>query len=182
MNHRRQRIKPLPPEQNHCAGLCVFGVTQYLGERQDMMKKGVKLIILGGLSPFIGVLIFLIQLQINPHGIVKYIIVQAAFTALFLLYFFFCAYLCADKNQRKNIAYFFIVPVAFLLLNVLFEQIQENVALAAIVSGVNAPFHYVLPYLYFSQDKITLIPNALPVVVCMIAFQMGEKVGCLLKK
>ncbi len=62
------------------------------------------------------------------------------------------------------------------------KKIQRNIALAVVLSGVVAPFHYILPHLYFSGDKYYLIPNAVPVIICWISFKMGENVGIYFKR
>lgn len=143
-----------------------------------MRKERVKLVLLGGVSPLLGALIYLLQLQINPHGVYKYIATQSVMTAIFLAYFFLCAYLYSSKHYKKtNVLYFFIIPILFFVVTVVFRSIQKNVVLAVITSGLAAPFHFILPYLFSLSDKYFLIPNGFPVVVCWIVFKIGEKAG-----
>ena len=141
----------------------------------------LKLIFLGSISPLIGVLIYIIQLQINPYGLIKYFAIQTNLTVLFLFYIFLCAYICSSQQKKKNIFYFFITPIVLCGINIFVERIQENVILAVLIAGVSAPFHYILPYLYFQVDKYFIIPHAFPVVICWITYTAGEKVQSVIK-
>lgn len=138
-----------------------------------------KLVLLGGLSPLIGLLIFLLQLQVRPSGYFRYMAVQTVIAVVFLGYFFLCAYLFSGKRRAKTDALvFFLVPMLLLAVNVAFHgQIQSNIALAVALSGMMAPFHYVIHYAFFSADQHALIPNALPVLACWIAFQLGGRLA-----
>ncbi|MCI9156373.1 MAG: hypothetical protein HFF44_05440 [Lawsonibacter sp.] len=148
-----------------------------------MKKEKVTLMLFGGISPLIGALIFLLQTQINPHGLYQYIAVQSTITIIFLAYFFLCACLFASKHYKKtNINYFFAIPILFLIVNLTVPEIQGNIALAVVLSGLSAPFHFILPFLYFPADKFFLIPNSFPLIVCWIIFKMGEKAGIRFQK
>lgn len=140
------------------------------------MKKRVSLILFGGLSPLLGVLIYWIQLQINPHGLTRYIIIQSIITLAFLLYFFLCGYFILGVQQRKDDLLFFLFPMVLVFINIFFEKLQGNIIIGMIVLGVSAPFHYVLPYLYFPVDKFSCIPKVAPIIICLIFFKMG---GCI---
>ena len=138
-----------------------------------------RLILLGGLSPLIGLLVFWIQLQVRPSGYFLYVAVQTVISVIFLGYFFICGDRFSRKQHKKiDALYFFLVPILLVIVNVVFQwQIQSNMALAVALSGVMAPFHYVIHYAFFSADTYALIPNALPVLVCWIVFQLGGKVS-----
>ena len=141
------------------------------------MKREWKLIVLGGVSPLIGVLIYLFQMQINPHGLVRYTVAQAIISVGFLSYFFLCAYFLLREPQEKNGFYFFVIPVILCFVNIFISAIQRNAALAAVAAGVMAPFHYVMPYLYLNFPPLDehLFMSALPVILCWISFKMGER-------
>ncbi|MEI3121274.1 MAG: hypothetical protein V8S86_09895 [Eubacteriales bacterium] len=138
----------------------------------------LKLILLGSLSPLIGLLIFFLQLQVPFHGI-KYLVILAIMSAVFLAYFFFCAFFFSSKQHKKNSLYFFVTPL-YCSCHILWID-PKYVVLALIVSGVSAPFHYVLPDLIFPGDKFT--NNAIfPLAICWIAFKIGERVGIYFKE
>ena len=82
-----------------------------------MEKMKLKLILLGSLSPLIGLLIFFLQLQVPFHGI-KYLVILAIMSAVFLAYFFFCAFFFSSKQHKKNSLYFFVTP--FISKNMLY--------------------------------------------------------------
>ena len=145
-----------------------------------MEKMKLKLILLGSLSPLIGLLIFFLQLQVPFHGI-KYLVILAIMSAVFLAYFFFCAFFFSSKQHKKNSLYFFVTPFISFLVNFI-GWIQKYVVLALIVSGVSAPFHYVLPDLIFPGDKYHLIMRIFPLAICWIAFKIGERVGIYFKE
>lgn len=71
-----------------------------------MEKMKLKLILLGSLSPLIGLLIFFLQLQVPFHGI-KYLVILAIMSAVFLAYFFFCAFFFPVNNTKRT-AYTFL--------------------------------------------------------------------------
>ena len=75
----------------------------------------LKLILLGSLSPLIGLLIFFLQLQVPFHGI-KYLVILAIMSAVFLAYFFFCAFFFSSKQHKKNSLYFFVTPFILFLV------------------------------------------------------------------
>ena len=81
-----------------------------------MEKMKLKLILLGSLSPLIGLLIFFLQLQVPFHGI-KYLVILAIMSAVFLAYFFFCAFFFSSKQHKKNSLYFFVTPFILFLVN-----------------------------------------------------------------
>ena len=128
----------------------------------------------------IGLLIFFLQLQVPFHGI-KYLVILAIMSAVFLAYFFFCAFFFSSKQHKKNSLYFFVTPFILFLVNFI-GWIQKYVVLALIVSGVSAPFHYVLPDLIFPGDKYHLIMRIFPLAICWIAFKLGERVGIYFKE
>lgn len=147
-----------------------------------MRHRVLKLILGGSISPLIGVLVFLIQLQINPHGLGMYIFAQSAIVLVFLSYFFYCGYAFSRRQyNRMNLFWFFLVPFLLFLFNfVLHRRINLNTIAAILLLGIEAPFSYMLPYLYFSNDKYFLIPSLFPIVVCLFSFKIGEKVKFLL--
>lgn len=142
------------------------------------VRKEWKLMLLGGMSPLIGVLFFLLQLQITPHGFVKYNVTQAIISIVYLSYFFLCAYFFSDRQQKYRTFCFFAVPIILFFVNIFINEIQAYAALAIIAEGVIAPFHYVLPYLYLNFPPLDehLLMNALPMIACWISFKMGERV------
>ena len=85
------------------------------------------------------------------------------------------------KQHKKNSLYFFVTPFILFLVNFI-GWIQKYVVLALIVSGVSAPFHYVLPDLIFPGDKYHLIMLIFPLAICWIAFKIGERVGIYFKE
>lgn len=144
------------------------------------MRKELQLLLLGGISPFIGVLIFLVQIQINPNGFIIYRVVQSIISAIFLSYFFLCGYFFSSIRHPKSL-YFFVIPILFCFVDIVSPRIQEYVVLAVIVEGILAPFHYVLPDLFFPADKYQLIPRLSPLILCWIVFNMGKRVSVYLK-
>lgn len=149
-----------------------------------MKEREIKMIFLGGISPLIGALIFLFQMHINPHGFYRYMAIQSIISIIFLMYFVLCASFFSSKQYKKtNIVYFFAIPFLLIVVTTVFRKMLHRSPIVAIIlSGMGAPFHYVLPDLYFPADKFFLVPTLFPVVVCLISFKIGEKVGVYFKK
>lgn len=144
-----------------------------------MSKVGnrvLKLLFLGSLSLLVGVLIFLLQLQIDLYALPLYIFIQSVLVVVFLLYFFFCGRFFSIKEYRRtNIFYFFVVPVSLFVFNLVFRKIIViDTIVSIILLGIAAPFHYVLPYLYFAADKYFVVPSLFPVLICCVSFKIGE--------
>ena len=138
--------------------------------------KKVALFLLGSLSPLLGIGVFLLQLQCNPHGWVRYGVAQTLLLLVFLAYFFAVGWLFAKQGCGKWQAWcFFAVPLLLLIVN---HSVLRNIPLLvvteALLLGVEAPFHHLLSGLHFAFDAWQIIPACFPTAVCFVAFCMGQ--------
>lgn len=134
-----------------------------------------KLSLLGGTMPFVGFVVYFLQLQLNPRELVVYMFVQSTMLLAYLSCFFGFGYSSAKVNYTKlNKVCFFLVPLLLPFINhILLRNMSVNHLVSILLLGIDAPFHHLLPFLYDSFDNF-LIPYLFPTVMCFIFFVLGE--------
>lgn len=135
------------------------------------MRGRLALVLLGGAAQLVGAAIFLVGAWCSPDGAAAYRLMCALLSAAFLAYFYLCARRFA--RVRRCGAWFFALPTLALLLSVFARGVHGNPVTSALVSGLALPFHALLPTLQFSFDRYLLLPKALPVLLCALAFWLG---------
>lgn len=137
------------------------------------MKRRAALVLLGGAAQLVGAATLLLGLWCAPDGGFAYRLTQALLAAAFLAGFYFCARRAA--RARGDGACFFALPTLSLLLGIFARGVHESPVTSVLVSGLAVPFHTLLPTLQFAFDRALLLPKALPVLACMLAFRLGSR-------
>ena len=142
-------------------------------------RHAAALLLRGGITPLLGGGIFLLQLQVNPHGIYVYLLVQCLFSLVFLAYFFGMGYFCWKTGPvPASKLWFFLIPLSITLVNLVHKLwLSSNIPAAVILSGLEVPFHYVLTYLYYLAGPWYPIVSIVPVLVCFFSFWLGKLTG-----
>lgn len=144
-----------------------------------MARKIAKLILAGAVTPFIGVGIYLLQLQVNPQGVYGYLLVQCLLSLVFLAYFSCMGYFYSKNGPIRGFKLlFFLIPLGFTFMSLAYKLwVSSNIPAAVLLSGIEVPFHYVLTYLYYLAGPYYLLPSVVPILVCFLSFQLGGLLG-----
>ena len=143
-------------------------------KKECTWKNLTILFLLGGLSPFIGVLIFMIQFQANRNS-PYYWGLQILLSFAFLLYFCGIGYYFGNKGNRwGNKVAFFFIPILFASFTIM-RRVAVSIPVGVLLQGLYAPFHYILPIFHKANiHKLDVAIYILPTLICLFAFCFGE--------
>lgn len=141
-----------------------------------MIRKISALLLSGGVTPLLGVGIYLLQLQVNPRGIYVYLLVQCLISFVFLAYFFGMGYLCSKTRPIRAIKlWFFLIPFGITFISFVHKLwLSSNIPAAVVLSGIEVPFHYLLTYLYYFAGPYYPAASFFPILICFFSFHLGE--------